>query len=89
MDIAGHLVSFGVFGWLLGRSMGVLGVGRATLVTILFASLYGAVLELGQIPIPGRGFQVLDLVTNTFGAALGAWLQAGLGRKRVGGNRPA
>jgi len=76
MDIIGHLVCFGVMGWLAGRSIEAHDVPSAMVVAIAVSVLYGALLELGQIPIHGRGFEVLDVMTNTLGATIGAWIQA-------------
>jgi VanZ family protein len=83
VEILGHLVCFGVLGWLLGRSMRVLGVKRPALVAVGLSTLFGAALEVGQIWIPGRGFQILDLVTNLLGAVVGAWLSRAAGRAKA------
>ena len=44
--------------------------GRIVLA-IVFLPVLGFALELGQISVPGRGFEWADALANTFGAAIG------------------
>ncbi len=79
-DIGLHVVIFGLLGWLLLRSLdrleaeGRLAVARPVLVAALPAALYGLLLEIVQHAIPGRGFELQDVVANALGAWLGAWV---------------
>jgi hypothetical protein len=65
-DVARNLILFAPF----GASLGWAGIGfaRATLI----GAVLSAVLEVGQLAIPGRDPSVLDVVSNTAGAAIGA-----------------
>lgn len=38
---------------------------------ILLVVMYGLLMELGQLFVPGRTFSLLDLLANTLGAVLG------------------
>ena len=42
--------------------------------TVFFSSIYGILDELHQIPIPGRYFDLLDLLANEIGIFLGVYL---------------
>jgi len=46
--------------------------GRVALGAIAIASLYGVTDECHQLFVPGRHFDVLDLVADTIGAVIGA-----------------
>lgn len=73
-----HFVEYGTLGALLLtalRGSGV-GPGRAALLAIAGASLYGATDELHQWFVPNRSCDVLDWVADTLGGALGAGLAA-------------
>ena len=69
---AAHLVLFLVFAALLQRSLAREGVRRTLALSIGLAFLYGALLELAQVPVEGRSLEALDFVMNGLGAVLGA-----------------
>lgn len=50
------------------------GARRAIVVSALLASLYGVVDEVHQSFVPGRSSSIADVVADTLGAFLGAWL---------------
>lgn len=65
--------------------------GRATPLwrAAALSALYGLALETAQLAVPGRGFEVADLVANTAGALLWppcAWLSERI-RGRLRGRR--
>ena len=77
LDTVGHGLLFGIFAVLLWRALEgrIRGGGRWALAG---ASLYALVLELLQIPVPGRGWEWIDLASGVFGAALAVgWLFRG------------
>ncbi|WP_122090006.1 VanZ family protein [Halalkalicoccus subterraneus] len=45
---------------------------RALLTGVCGASVYGALIECLQYPVPYRSFSILDMATNAAGATLGA-----------------
>jgi len=52
--------------------------GRAVLVAIVISSLYGVSDEYHQLFVPGRSFELLDMVADAIGSiagasAVGAW----------------
>ncbi|HEX7039380.1 MAG TPA: VanZ family protein [Trueperaceae bacterium] len=75
-DKVAHAVAFLVLAGLL-----TLATGRP-LVAAALAVLYGASDEVHQAFVPGRSSDALDLVADTAGAALGAWLVARALRRR-------
>jgi VanZ family protein len=85
VDVFGHLIGFVVFTLLLLRWWRFR-AGELTLTHLLQALAIGlayALLdELHQIPIPGRSFQWLDLLTDAGGVALGLTLHFALPRLR-------
>ena len=66
-----HSLLFLVQAWLVNRSLSVLGlVRRAALRGAVLAALFGCVLEIIQLGIPGRSATLGDLVANISGAAI-------------------
>jgi VanZ family protein len=88
-DILGHLFGFVVLAALLLRwlrlRMGGQGT-RAAAYTLALCLLYALFDEVHQIPIPGRSFAWLDLLTDAAGAAaaVGAALAWQALRRRAG-----
>jgi len=68
-----HLGMYGVFGWLLARSL-FRGerARRAVVMAVLGVSLFGAADEWHQQFIPGRSMELFDWVADTTGALAGA-----------------
>ncbi len=76
-----HLLLFLVLGFLLARSLTGAGASRSGFVAFAVSSIYGALLEFVQIPIPGRGFEWADILMNNLGALIGAALAGYLTRR--------
>ena len=74
----GHIVEYGVLGWLLRRALTRsrmqtrLGTTR---MALLIASLYGISDELHQYFVPTRLCEFSDMVIDTLGAAIGLWVK--------------
>ncbi len=74
-DKLGHLVAYGVLGFLLARAVGARGSASAAAVAaVVWASAYGGALEVVQ-PLAGRTADFLDLAADVVGAAgaVGVW----------------
>jgi VanZ family protein len=70
--MVGHFMAYMVLGFLLGRALGGWRVERGrVLLALVLAVALGAVIELIQMPLPYRDGQVVDLVVNAAGAAVG------------------
>ena len=70
--MAGHFVAYVLLGFLLGVALGGWRVERdRVLLALLLAVALGAMIELIQMPLPYRDGQVVDLVVNAAGAAVG------------------
>ena len=73
-DIVAHVVLLGTMGWLAARSFLAAGLRRSVPTAALLTSLYGALLEVAQSFVPGRGTELLDITINTLAATTCAWL---------------
>lgn len=80
-----HAVGYGLLGWVLARAL--VATGRSTvavLALVVVATVgFGLAVELLQVPLPTRGYQVADLLADGIGAvaAVSVLLLAGrLGR---------
>lgn len=70
----GHLVAYFVLGFLVYFAIRkTRSVKHPVLVTVLLCLLYGISDEIHQLYVPGRTFQLIDLVNDVFGAALGGF----------------
>lgn len=70
----GHLVAYFVLGFLISLAIRkTWQVKHPVFVTVLLCLLYGISDEIHQIYVPGRTFQLIDLVNDVLGAALGAF----------------
>ena len=69
-----HAVLFAIMAWLAHRSFAAAGTERPALKAFAISASYGLLLDLLQGFIPERATELLDILANTFGAALGAWL---------------
>ena len=65
IDLAAHGFLFVVFGWLLARSW------KSPWRAIALGAAYGWLLEVLQIWVPGRSFQLADIVADAVGVGLG------------------
>lgn len=76
--IAGHLVAYGILGFLLAAALQESGAGprRAARLALVLAVLYGISDEWHQSFVPGRDPSLGDLLTDAIGAALGITLHA-------------
>jgi len=71
-----HFFIFGVFAYLLMRgftqnSESEFFQKNSVLISFSIAAFFGILTEILQTIIPGRGFDLLDIVANTSGIALG------------------
>lgn len=76
-DKLAHLVAYGGLGVLLMRALGcAVGMtGRYGIaITLAVGGAFGALDELHQIPLPGRGADARDWLADLIGLALGAGL---------------
>jgi VanZ family protein len=70
--LTGHFAAYLLLGVLLGVALGGWRVERdRMLLALVLAVALGAVIELLQMPLPYRDGQVVDLVVNAAGAAVG------------------
>jgi VanZ family protein len=71
-----HMVEYAILGGLCYRAFrwasGPMAAGRAVVLAILTASLYGLTDELHQVFVPAREAGWLDWLADTAGAAVGA-----------------
>lgn len=78
-----HFCEYTVLGVLLVNALRChLPFGRACLIAIACASLYGASDEFHQLFVPGRMCDPMDWLVDTAGASLGAGLAFGWLRRR-------
>jgi len=67
-----HFMIFAMLAFLAYCSLASLrGVRSPTATVVVVCFLYGFFLELVQITVPGRGWEVADLVMNGLGIAVG------------------
>lgn len=87
-DKLAHAFFYGVFAWLMLRgyrrsAKNGWNLPTAACVFCALSSIYGALMEVFQyVFIPGRYFELGDMLANTFGAIVGVLLYALLQRKR-------
>ena len=78
-----HLLLYGILGALTARSLeDTAHPARSIAVVTLAVSLFGAVDELHQLLIPGRGADFLDWLADSVGGFTGALVVAVMGRGR-------
>jgi len=77
-SIAGHLVAYGILGFLLAAALQESGAGprRVARLALVLAVLYGISDEWHQSFVPGRVPSLGDLLADAIGAALGIMLHA-------------
>lgn len=75
LDTAGHAVLMFGFALLVVRSLGRR-VSQPRVWGVAVSALWALLLELLQIPIPGRGWELIDLGSGVVGALAGAALSA-------------
>ena len=75
-DVLLNVGAFVAAGWLLGRAIRDVTVSRRARVWIVggFCALFSLGMETVQFFIPSRYSSVVDVLTDTAGAVLGAWL---------------
>lgn len=64
IELLVHVALFWILAWLTGRGFG----HRRTLAVVL---AYCVVLEIAQIAVPGRSFELVDIAAGGLGAILG------------------
>ena len=78
LDKVIHLCEYAVFAWLLTQAIHATAhpphVRFYLLWAWLYATSYGALMEVVQLMVPWRSADWLDAVANALGAALGAWI---------------
>lgn len=73
-----HFILFFGMVWLLGRHLCGMRVSHPLFWAVLASFVYGALLETAQLWIPGRSFEVGDLLLNGAGCLAGAAVVARL-----------
>lgn len=76
LDKVAHLCEYLVFAWLLAFALRTnpTPVSAVPRLAWIFATGYGALIELAQALIPWRSAEIADAVMNGVGAALGVWI---------------
>ena len=78
LDKVLHLCEYALFAWLLTqaiRATASLPHSRAyVLWAWLYATSYGALMEVVQLMVPWRSGDLMDGIMNALGAAFGAWI---------------
>ncbi len=78
-DKVAHLAIYGVLGALIARACwrtGSRSAVRVVVLSMLLATTYGLSDEIHQRFVPGRQFELADLLADAVGALLGALLMA-------------
>ena len=70
-----HALLFFIQASVLARSLRRVGSSAGSWTPVALAALYGLVLEVAQMGIAGRGWEVTDVAANTAGALLWRWVQ--------------
>jgi VanZ family protein len=84
-DAVYHVLGFVVLGVLVSRVAAVVASGLTGGVVwraVLLCVGYGVLDELHQIPIPGRAFNVVDILCDALGAVIGVGLAVLVARWR-------
>lgn len=68
-----HIALFGMLAWALLRSP-IVSTRLAAGWIIAVSAVYGSILEVAQIPVPGRSFELWDIAADVVGAVLVVWL---------------
>ena len=76
VDKAVHLWEYLVFAWLLAQAIRSQGLtqGEYLWMAWIFATSYGALMEVIQLLVPWRTADWVDALANAAGAGIGAWL---------------
>jgi hypothetical protein len=84
-DVLFNIVGFLPFGFLLGRVLRRRHMHFAVLVllTACVACLFSLTIETLQYFLPSRSSSLVDVVTNTIGGTIGAWISVLRGSERV------
>lgn len=78
-DKLGHFIAYSTLAFFALRSFHLI-TNRRVLEVLLMVILFGLLMELGQLFVPGRSFSKMDIVANISGALLG-WIIYGLLQK--------
>jgi VanZ family protein len=76
LDDVVHAALFGVLAWLAWPPFESRRSRRKAGLLLLGCGAYALLLELAQVPIPTRGFELSDLVAGVLGAGAGLWARA-------------
>lgn len=58
--------------------------GMIILTIIIYASLYGVIMEMVQLGVPGRQFHLIDLMADVLGALAGNFIYVGFVKLKKG-----
>ena len=79
--VVGHLLAYGVLGWLLVGAFGSdIGGRRAVIAAAVIATAVGVGVELLQVAVAARTASTTDALVNAVGAVVGAGLGGIIGR---------
>ncbi len=76
VDVVGNVLLFLPIGFTFAGAAPAVGRGRRFLVGVVAAALLSAGIEVVQLNLASRATDVDDVLFNTLGAMLGAWLLA-------------
>ena len=81
-DIALNVAMFVPMGWGLHRAARRRGAPRTPLLrAVILAAAFSLTMETVQAWLPNRYSSVVDVLANTLGATIGAWLEARYGHR--------
>lgn len=82
-DVALNLAIFVPIGWGLHRTARRRGAAPRTrlLVAAILAAAFSLTMETLQAWLPNRYSSVVDVLANTFGATIGAWIESRYGHR--------
>lgn len=76
VDVVGNVLLFLPIGFTFAGAAPVAGRGRRVAVGVVAAALLSTAIEVAQLYLASRATDVDDILFNTLGAVLGAWLLA-------------
>ena len=81
----GHVILYGLLAALWMRTFHGWGISRTGAASLVIATGFGILLELGQLQVPGRFGSLYDALLNALGAGLGVWVMSRLSSRKQKG----